>query len=748
MEPTRRTQILAVGGGKGGVGKSCISANLAIALASSGHNTIIIDLDLGGANLHTLLGIQTTHLGIGDFIYRPDTQSLIEYAIDTGTDNLRLISGNGFIPGIANLEYQRKIKVLKAISQLDATYVVLDLGAGTSFNVVDFFTMTHSGIVVSLPEPTAILNAYEFLKNVVFRIFTKQFKDDPGMLDLIARFKTSGDTEKGNTIDVLAQLAGGANPDAERQMRQVLHDFRPALVLNMARKNAERLGRSLEDICATYLSIQLRYFGSVPYDERVPSATLEMKPFLWAYPDSSPSQSVRQIAQACMNVSWMDSAEAAGFSEAPAPDTAPGDGEGGTRALARTAGLAARLDGRSDVELSSLLSGFLKETSSLLVDEPRVAPIADSETIDGEYAPPDAEHFAINASAATINLPIEPRIRPDARLPYFAPVPEGSQKSAAPRGFFDRFRQETRMEADFSARLAEIRKAPRGKGVAVALQALMDDSPLSPYMGWDWLETGLAFVKSHQIHLAQQAFSRAATCLPKNDVAANNWAASLIAMGAIARVPTILEDALKNNPHSSFLYFNLGLAFLSMKQYKRAADCFSKVRAMFGGDDFLNVHFLEGYCLYQIPDYTAAELMFRSAAKSEPDDMYAQFNLGLSQIHRHMYDESVNTMTRLLNEAPDDAEAYAARGLAKWHSLDMRQALGDFTQAIRLEPAKLAFYVARASIAHQLGRYDLAIPDMQAITRLLPAQDSLQSLIGKIRQELEALPADAAETVD
>ncbi|MFH0880731.1 MAG: P-loop NTPase, partial [Lentisphaerota bacterium] len=128
MNPT--TRILAVGGGKGGVGKSFVTAGLATSLAERGQETTLIDLDLGAANLHTVFGIKTASRGIGDFIYAPTSGNLADYSVETSMPKLRLISGNGFIPGIANLTYAQKIRILKAISRLNCDYVILDLGAG------------------------------------------------------------------------------------------------------------------------------------------------------------------------------------------------------------------------------------------------------------------------------------------------------------------------------------------------------------------------------------------------------------------------------------------------------------------------------------------------------------------------------------------------------------------------------------------------------------------------------------------
>src|SRR5204862_3174172 len=130
---TEGARIVAVGGGKGGVGKSLVAANLAVALADSGRRVVLVDADLGAANQHTLFGIDQSNSGIQQLLAH-EVKHLDDVAIPTAVPNLRIVVGSGAVPGAANINHGQKQKLLRHIRGLDADLVVVDVGAGTSHN--------------------------------------------------------------------------------------------------------------------------------------------------------------------------------------------------------------------------------------------------------------------------------------------------------------------------------------------------------------------------------------------------------------------------------------------------------------------------------------------------------------------------------------------------------------------------------------------------------------------------------------
>jgi len=153
--------IWAIGGGKGGTGKSFLSASLAIALSVEREDIVAIDADLGGPNLHTLLGVRENGWDLGDFVENRIPR-LEEIALPTSIPGLRLVRGSENTLFLANLNHARKLKLIRQIKNLPAKGVVVDLGTGSAYNTLDLFMTASPGIIVVTPEPTAVENAYLF----------------------------------------------------------------------------------------------------------------------------------------------------------------------------------------------------------------------------------------------------------------------------------------------------------------------------------------------------------------------------------------------------------------------------------------------------------------------------------------------------------------------------------------------------------------------------------------------------------
>ena len=261
-------EIFAIGGGKGGVGKSFLASNLGILLAKSNRNTILIDADLGGANLHTCLGIPAPDVTFSDFVNQP-TARLDDVILRTSLENLSLISGAQDFLGIANPKYSQKLKITRAIQKLDVDFVILDLGAGTSFNTLDFFLMADKGVIVVLPEPTSIENAYRFIKSAYFRKL-KQSSPDPAVREIVEKAM-----DKKNELGLkapaeLLEYIMRMNPVAGRELESVMESFRPRIVLNQVRSmNDVRIGFSMQNACMKYFGVKVDFIGYLENDDQI-----------------------------------------------------------------------------------------------------------------------------------------------------------------------------------------------------------------------------------------------------------------------------------------------------------------------------------------------------------------------------------------------------------------------------------------------------------------------------------------------
>ena len=141
--------IIPVAGGKGGVGKTLLTANLGLALAGMGCSTVVADLDLGNSNLHSLLGLPNRFPGVGDFL-RVGTGTLENFLVETEVPHLRFLPGDGRMPFMANITHAQKMRLLSNLRTVPAQYVILDLGAGCAFHTLDFFSMVDAGMVLTL----------------------------------------------------------------------------------------------------------------------------------------------------------------------------------------------------------------------------------------------------------------------------------------------------------------------------------------------------------------------------------------------------------------------------------------------------------------------------------------------------------------------------------------------------------------------------------------------------------------------
>jgi len=280
----RRYKIWAIGGGKGGVGKSLVTANLSICLALMGYKVIAMDLDLGGANLHTCLGVPIPEKTLSDY-FSKKVGSLKELLTQTSIQNLSVISGAQDEMGMANLHQVQKARILSNLNELEADFVLFDLGAGTSLNTLDFFISADQGIITCLPEPTSIENTYRFLKSVFHRKIhlCEELVEIWPMVDQAMNAKLN---DGGNPADIVAKVAQ-QNPALARRLQFEIDKISPRLIINQIRTQADiDIGHSMKIVCRKYFGINLDYTGHLEYDATVWQSVKKRKPLLMEFPNT------------------------------------------------------------------------------------------------------------------------------------------------------------------------------------------------------------------------------------------------------------------------------------------------------------------------------------------------------------------------------------------------------------------------------------------------------------------------------
>ena len=286
--------IWPIGGGKGGSGKSFLTCALGQLLAGLGKRTLLIDLDLGAANLHTMVDVPYPAKNLSDFI-RKKIPVLEDVVLATPIPNLFLISGSNNTLDIANMPYEQKRKTLRAITRLDYECIVIDLGAGTSFNTLDFFLISENGIFVTTPEPTSIENVYRLVRSIYFRRIRQYFNvaDFVAVEEEAARMFGDGAFNKPQCI---MQMVRKMHPDIARMLDNDFSTYRFKLIINQLRKQDNAaLGPHVCKLMERHLGFNVVFAGNISFDEHVHDAICQRVSFLERYPYTRTAGDLRAL---------------------------------------------------------------------------------------------------------------------------------------------------------------------------------------------------------------------------------------------------------------------------------------------------------------------------------------------------------------------------------------------------------------------------------------------------------------------
>ena len=292
-------KIIAVGGAKGGVGKSMLSANLAVGLALLGQKVVLADLDLGGADVHLYTGVKSLAKTWNDFLDKK-VESIKDILTPTAFKGLSLIGGDSSKLGSANLPYSQKLKIMRHLKELETDYLVVDLGGDTTFNGLDFFLLADQKIVVSGTEPASVLDSYTFVKVVFNRFLERFFSDNPSLKDLAKQIR-DGSLEKSKdySLDFIYQEVRVRDPQAMTELQKQFDQFRLSIVLNMTESSKDvRIAESMQKLVKDKCFLDIGILGTIPFDKVVRKAARGFTPIVVENPKCQASRNIHQMLAA------------------------------------------------------------------------------------------------------------------------------------------------------------------------------------------------------------------------------------------------------------------------------------------------------------------------------------------------------------------------------------------------------------------------------------------------------------------
>ena len=325
--PEQRPLSVAVGGGKGGVGKSIVALNLALSITKLGARAIIVDADLGSANLHTMLGIDRPGPTL-QALLDGRAKELTEVLLPTDYPNLQLIPGSVAVPGAANLHHGRKQKLIRQLEQLPCDVVVVDCGAGIHFNTVDLFTSADMQLLVASPQLVSLQNAYGFLKASVYRML-RQKAQELGKAELV---EAATDQTEVETVAKLLVAISDEDPLLTKELADMLDHLNFAVLGNQLIDHKELNAlRALSRMIRDFLCVDAPVLGALMRKERIHTAVSRRRPFV-ADSNEPEARLLMSIAQQLLEARntggprrWVpsDFSEIASMSSAPPPRVRP-----------------------------------------------------------------------------------------------------------------------------------------------------------------------------------------------------------------------------------------------------------------------------------------------------------------------------------------------------------------------------------------------------------------------------------------
>ena len=244
----RSARVITVTSGKGGVGKSNVSVNLAIQMSRLGKRAVILDADFGLANIEVMLGMRPQY-NLADMMFRGKD---VKDIISTGPEGIGFISGGSGLREMTNLNKDQILSLVHTMYELDhyADVVIIDTGAGISDTVIELVAASSEVLLVATPEPTSITDAYALLKTLHRH---DGFENGRSSIKMV-----------GNRIQSYDE--------------------------------GKELYFKLNTVVNKFLGMEIEYLGAIPYDENLSKAVMQQQPVSLAYPDAPSARALLELA--------------------------------------------------------------------------------------------------------------------------------------------------------------------------------------------------------------------------------------------------------------------------------------------------------------------------------------------------------------------------------------------------------------------------------------------------------------------
>ncbi|MDQ3368705.1 MAG: helix-turn-helix domain-containing protein [Myxococcota bacterium] len=292
-------RVVAIAGGKGGVGKSLVAANVGIFLSTLGKRVVLVDGSFGAANLHLFAGVPRPTRSLSETL-AAGGPTLAEIAVPTYVPNVRLIAGVADPPGIADPGPAGVQRIAEQLRQLDADWVVVDLGPGLGAPTLDLFLEADINLLVAVPDPTSVELMLRFMKAAFLRHL-----DRLGLGHLVQAIARPAPEHDGGAPSALEIYFGAVEEDAPElaQLKATILAFSPHLVINSARSKSDmELGRAVASVARRRLGNPIRYLGHLEYDEAVWASTRRRRPLLIEHPETRIAKCFERIARGLLAI--------------------------------------------------------------------------------------------------------------------------------------------------------------------------------------------------------------------------------------------------------------------------------------------------------------------------------------------------------------------------------------------------------------------------------------------------------------